>query len=136
MSAPSYWREKKYRYRLIAKYCKKCDKKYYPPRLVCLGCGNNELEDVELPKKGTLITYTWVTQPPKEFADNAPYAIGLIKLDDGTIIFAQLTDVDYEELREGLRVEAVFRKMFEEDDKGLIYYGIKFRPAYFESNVV
>lgn len=128
MGSPSYWREKFYRYRLIAKYCENCNKKYYPPKLSCPLCGNKNLKDVQLPRKGTLVTYTWVTQPTKDFADQAPYVIGLIKLDDGTMIVSQLTDIDIGELSEGIRVEAVFRRMFEEGDSGLIYYGTKFRP--------
>lgn len=129
MGAPSYWREKYYRYKLIAKYCEKCNKKFYPPRFSCLICGNKNLKEIELPRKGTLVTYTWITQPPKEFLLQSPYPIGLIRLNDGTLILAQLTDVDVEELKEGIEVEAVFRKIYEEGDSGLIYYGIKFRPS-------
>lgn len=124
MGSPSYWREKVYRYRLIAKYCENCNKKYYPPKLACPICGNKELKEVQLPRIGTLITYTWVTQPTKDFATQAPYVVGLIKLDDGTLIVSQLTDVEIEELKDGIRVEAVFRRMFEEGDSGLIYYEI------------
>jgi uncharacterized OB-fold protein len=131
MGSPSYWREKVYRYRLIAKYCENCNKKYYPPKLACPICGNKELKEVQLPRTGTLITYTWVTQPTKDFATQAPYVVGLIKLDDGTLIVSQLTDVEIEELKDGIRVEAVFRRMFEEGDSGLIYYGTKFRPCLF-----
>ena len=129
MGSPYYWRERIYRYRLIGKYCEKCDKKYYPPVFACLKCGNTDLKDYQLPRTGTLITYTYITNPPKEFSSYGSYPIGLIKLDDGTLIIAQLTDVELEELKEGIRVEAVFRKMFEEGDSGLIYYGIKFRPV-------
>lgn len=129
MSAPSYWREKIYRYRLIATYCKKCNRKYYPPKQVCLLCGNKDLQEVKLPNTGYLLQYTWVYQTTSEFSKLSPYPLGLIRLEDGTVIIAQLTDVDQTELKEGLKVEAVFRKMFEQGDSGLIYYGIKFRPV-------
>ncbi len=128
MSAPSYWREKAYRYRLIATYCKDCNKKFYPPKYVCIFCGNRNLTEVKLPDKGTLIQFTWVYQSTKEFSKIVPYPIGLIRLDDGTMVIAQLTDVDRVELKEGIRVEAVFRKMHEDGQSGLIYYGTKFRP--------
>ncbi|MDT7891157.1 MAG: Zn-ribbon domain-containing OB-fold protein [Thermoproteota archaeon] len=128
MSAPSYWREKVYRYRLIATYCENCNKKFYPPRPICLYCNNQNLKEVKLPNTGTLLEYTQVFQTFPEFSKLAPYYLGLIKLDDGTIIVAQLTDVERSELKEGIRVEAVFRKMYEDGEAGLIYYGIKFRP--------
>jgi len=129
MSAPSYWREKIYRYRLLASYCEKCNKKYYPPRPTCLYCGNSDLREVKLPNTGTLISFTMVYQTFNQFSKLTPYPVGLIRLDDGTIIVAQLTDIEQSELKEGLRVEAVFRKMYEDGDSGLIYYGIKFRPV-------
>ncbi|HLI45947.1 MAG TPA: Zn-ribbon domain-containing OB-fold protein, partial [Geobacterales bacterium] len=88
MSAPIYWREKLYRYRLVASYCDKCNKKYYPPRPVCLQCGNTELREVKLPNTGTLISFTTVYQTFPEFSKLAPYVIGIIRLDDGTTIVA------------------------------------------------
>ncbi len=129
MSAPSYWREKVYRYRLIATYCESCNKKFYPPKYVCLYCGKKNLKEVKLPEKGTLIHFTWVYQTSKEFSKLAPYPVGLIRLEDGTLVIAQLTDVDHTELKEGIPVEAVFRKMYEDGQSGLIYYSTKFRPS-------
>jgi uncharacterized OB-fold protein len=42
---------------------------------------------------------------------------------------AQLTDVDYEELRPGMEMEAVVRKIAQEGESGIIVYGFKFRPV-------
>lgn len=128
MSAPSYWRERIYRYRLIATFCEKCNRKFYPPKPICLNCGNKKLMEVKLPSTGTLLQFTIVYQTTKEFSKQSPYPIGLIRLDDGTIIISQLTDVELGELKEGIRVEATFRRIYEEGESGLIYYGVKFRP--------
>lgn len=44
------------------------------------------------------------------------------------MLTAQLTDVDPKEVRIGMPVEMVTRKLSVEGDEGLIQYGYKFRP--------
>ncbi|MFP3188038.1 MAG: DNA-binding protein, partial [Sulfolobaceae archaeon] len=50
-----------------------------------------------------------------------------IRLDEGLDIVAPLTDVEANELKEGVRVEAVLRRLRSDSTNGLIQYGIKFR---------
>jgi len=55
--------------------------------------------------------------------------VALVKLDEGPIITAQLTDVDNNAVEIGMPVEMVTRKMRNDgDERGLIVYGYKFRP--------
>ena len=54
--------------------------------------------------------------------------MGLIELDDGTRIIAQVTDTDVNDIKDGIRLEAVFRRYREQGKDGIIEYGIKFRP--------
>ena len=58
-----------------------------------------------------------------------PLIVGLVRLDDGTRVVTQLTDVDPQELRTGMRVEAVFRRVAADEPYGIIAYGVKFRPV-------
>ncbi|MCB0020821.1 MAG: OB-fold domain-containing protein, partial [Anaerolineales bacterium] len=53
----------------------------------------------------------------------------LIKLEEGPIVTAQLTDMDSDELQIGMKVEMVTRKLREDGDEGMIVYGYKFRPS-------
>jgi uncharacterized OB-fold protein len=55
--------------------------------------------------------------------------VALVKLDEGPMVTAQLTDVDDEQLNIGMKVEMVTRKLREEGTDGQIVYGYKFRPA-------
>jgi len=127
-SVPRYWRERRYRYRLIGSECKKCRKRYYPPRKVCLNCGSRELVEVKLAETGKVISYTVIRVLPREFQGLEPYVIALIELDDGTRLLSQLTDVDPEEVSTGIRVVATFRRIKEQSKDGIIEYGIKFKP--------
>lgn len=78
---------------------------------------------------GELYSYSTVTAPPTEMEDCAPYVIALIRLDSGRMILSQLTDCAEEELRIGMRMEMVVRKIREKGKQGLILYGYKFRPS-------
>ncbi len=128
-SVPRYWRERKYRYRLVGSKCVKCGKTFYPPRPVCQGCGSREMEEIKLPEEGKVLTYTVIRSPPAGFELKAPYVIAIVELDDDTRVLAQLTDVEPEEVSIGMRVKAVLRRIREQSPTGIIEYGIKFAPA-------
>ncbi|MCZ7547454.1 MAG: OB-fold domain-containing protein [Anaerolineae bacterium] len=54
--------------------------------------------------------------------------VALVKLDEGPLVTAQLTDLDgAPEI--GMRVEMVTRKLRAEGEEGMIVYGYKFRPC-------
>ena len=129
MPTPSrYWREIPQRYRYEAAKCAKCGFVCFPPRLVCPECGAREFTAVKLAQTGTLVTHTIIRVPPHPFADQSPYAVGIAELDDGVRLMAQVVDCDFEALKVGLRVRLEFRKISEEGESGVIYYGYKFIP--------
>jgi len=126
---PRYWRNLSFKYRLVGWKCNHCGTFHHSKPIVCKRCRSRDFMEVELPKTGRLIAYTIVNSAPKEFNDSSPYIIGLIELDDGTRIISQLTDFKEDELREGVRVEAVFRRIRVNGEQGIIEYGYKFRPT-------
>ncbi|AKG38859.1 MAG: Zn-ribbon domain-containing OB-fold protein [Infirmifilum sp.] len=128
-SVPRAWRERQNKYRLIGGTCKDCGKTFYPYRGICPVCGSSNVEAKKLPETGTIETFSVVRTPPTEFTGQAPYVVALVRLDDGTLVPAQITDVEPEEVQVGMRVEAVFRRYREQGEKGIIEYGIKFRPV-------
>lgn len=128
MSVPRYWREIPYRIRLEAKKCKLCNYVNYPPRSKCLKCGSTEFEKYILPKRGKLLSFSIIRNPPIGFDKKTPYVVGLVELEDGTRLITQITDIDINELKIGMEVEQVFRKITEDGDSGIIQYGVKFRP--------
>lgn len=128
MSVPRYWREIKYRYRLIGERCIRCGSLYYPRRAICPRCGSRELEEYQLRDRGRVISWTVIRNPPKDYEKFAPYVVALVELDDGVRILTQLVDIEPEEVKAGMRVEATFRRIREDGTSGIIEYGYKFRP--------
>ena len=76
---------------------------------------------------GEVYSYTTIYDAPAGFEQYAPYTVALVKLNEGPIVTAQLTDVNKDELAIGLPVEMVTRKLRTDGDEGMIIYGYKFR---------
>jgi uncharacterized OB-fold protein len=67
---------------------------------------------------------------PSGFDSSFPYTVALVKLDEGPMVTAQLTDVDEDSVQIGMPVEMVTRKIRDDgDERGMIVYGYKFRPV-------
>ncbi len=124
------WRLKDQRYRLEGAVCKSCGSKFFPPRQVCAECKSRNLTPYKFSGHGELYSFTTLYQAPLGFEGGVPYAVGMIKLDEGPMIEAQLTDVNPADLKIGQRVEMVTRKLRELGEEGLIVYGYKFRTVH------
>ncbi len=126
IGSPRSWREKPQRYRYEAGKCSGCSKIFFPPRLVCDACGSKTFETQVLAQTGVVETFTIIEVAPSGFTDEAPYAVGIIKLDDGVKVTAQIADCKPEELKLGDKVRLEFRKVTEDGASGILHYGYKF----------
>ncbi|MBE0689942.1 MAG: Zn-ribbon domain-containing OB-fold protein, partial [Anaerolineae bacterium] len=88
---------------------------------------NHQAERFAFSGMGEIYSYTTVQEAPEGFEDQAPYVLALVKLDEGPMITAQITDLDEQPLAIGDRVEMVTRKLTTEGKRGMIVYGYKFR---------
>jgi len=77
---------------------------------------------------GQVYSFSTVYDAPVGYTEYQPYTVALIKLDEGPLVTAQLTDIDSDDVRIGMPVEMVTRKIKEEGESGVIVYGYKFRP--------
>jgi len=125
------WREMPQRYRLEASVCKKCGKRYYPPRLICAECGSRKFETYVLPEEGKLTTFTVIRTPASQFSDQAPYAMGIVKFDDGLQMMGQIADCDIDKLKIGQTVRLEFRKIQVDGSHGVLSYAYKFIPKWY-----
>jgi len=129
MTIPSNWRLQGQRYRMVGEVCDHCGAKLFPPRDVCPECSKPAATPYTFSGKGEVYSYSTIYQAPKGFEEFVPYTVALVRLDEGPMITAQLTDVEAEEVEIGMPVEMITRRMQEDGEDGLIVYGYKFRPV-------
>jgi uncharacterized OB-fold protein len=108
--------------------CVKCGKVFFPPRLVCNGCKARDFETVDLPEEGEVVSFTVIRTAPSGFEDEAPYAIGVIRLGEVQVL-AQIVDCDFEDIKSGGKVRIEFRRIQEDGKSGILCYGYKCVPV-------
>ncbi len=110
MISPKYFREIPQRYRLEAGKCNGCGTAYFPPRLICPECKSKEFTKINLSTEGTLLTHTVVRTGSDKFSQQSPFAVGIVELNDGVKITTQIADVNFDQLKIGLKVKMVFQE--------------------------
>ncbi|MBS1261537.1 MAG: hypothetical protein MAG453_00862 [Calditrichaeota bacterium] len=123
------WREQPQRYRMIANRDRETGRVYFPPRLAAPGNLEAEFEEVQLSGRGTVATFTVIRVAPTPYADLAPYALALVETEEGAKLMCQITDVDPEQVEIGMPVEFEFRRLFDDNEASVIYYGYKAVPV-------
>ena len=130
MEISRHWRLRKQRYGLAGEVCPHCDAKIFPPRDVCPECGLEAKTAYTFSGPGQVYSFTTVYDPPAGYEENAPYTVALVKLEEGPLVTAQLTDLGDQAVEIGAPVEMVTRRLRQDgDERGLIVYGYKFRPV-------
>ena len=95
--------------RLVGQRCPQCAKVYIPPRGSCPMCGIPTEEEVELGQRGTVTSFCIVRVPYPGQMIRPPYVSASILLDGADIPFFHLvSEIPVEDVRMGLRVEAVW----------------------------
>ena len=126
MDLPRYHRLRAAYYRLEGQRCSSCDAVQFPARARCGSCAGSELASHRLSGSGTVYSFTEMATAPDGFAP--PHLMALVRLEEGILLAAQLTDVEPEEIEIGMPVEMVTRRLREHGPRGFLVYGYKFRP--------
>jgi len=108
---------------LLASRCANCGDVQCPPRTICPNCWSDKVEGIEMSGKGVLRTYTIVniglTQMIEAGYDRfKPYCAGLVELEEGPVVSAQILGVDVlqpESIKIGTPVQAVFVERGKDD---------------------
>ncbi len=122
------WRLRNQRYRLEGEICDHCGGLIFPPRDICPECKQPAKTVQPLSGRGQVYTFSTVYSAPEGFEAYAPYTVALIRLEEGPMVTAQLTDVTPGEVEIGMPVEMVTRRLRTYGEEGPIVYGYKFRP--------
>ncbi len=102
--------------RLLVQQCTGCGACHFPARDSCPVCLGTDMDWSDATGHATLFSFTvmhHVYDP--SFADEVPYAVAAVKLDEGPLIISNVVDCPPTELTIGMPLEVVF----DEIDEGL-----------------
>jgi 3-oxo-4,17-pregnadiene-20-carboxyl-CoA hydratase alpha subunit len=100
----AFWFEGARMHRLLIQRCAHCGTLRHPPRPMCAECRSYEWDVVDASGRGTVYSYV-VNHYPQVPAFDYPLAVGLIELEEGTRLVANVIDIDPSEIHIGMPVE-------------------------------
>ncbi len=102
--------------RIMGNRCRGCGRVHLPPRQICSGCGGRDLEWMEIQGRGKLQAFTVIHVPPTRMRGRHPYAVGIVKFEEGPSISGLILDI---RRGEGLEVGAEVEPLIAREDDGL-----------------
>ena len=103
----AFWFEGARAHRLLIQHCTSCGTLRHPPLPACAVCGSLEWDTVESSGRGTVYSYV-VVHYPQVPSFEYPLPIGLIELEEGTRVVANLDGVELDAIAIGMAVQAEF----------------------------
>jgi hypothetical protein len=103
--------------KIMSTVCRKCGKRYYPPRADCSECMSSDMDWKELKGEGTLVTFTKVYVAPGHFAVRQPMMpfssvafeptpIGILEVEGGMRVMGWIPKVDLKKIHVGMKMRA------------------------------
>ena len=90
--------------RLSAIRCGGCGELAIPPKELCPNCHERRWELVPLHGTGSVASFTVIRIPPRGRLAEAPYAVAVVKLDEGVSLLGRIVDIPLDALTAGLSV--------------------------------
>jgi uncharacterized OB-fold protein len=100
---------------LVVQRCRSCGVRRFPPRDKCSHSHGREADWVPSAGRGKILTWNVMHQVYHPgFANEVPYAVVLVELDDGGRMISNVVGLPNERLEIGLPVEVTFEKLSDE----------------------
>ena len=100
----AFWFDATKEHKLVIQRCASCSVLRHPPRPRCDKCGSYDWDTLEASGKGTIYSFVVVHFPQVPSFDY-PLPIGLIALEEGTRLVANLVGIAPEDVKVGMAVE-------------------------------
>ena len=112
------------RHQLVVQRCGTCGLLRFPPRELCSRCWSRDADWTPVSGRGEVFSFYWMHQVYHPgFAADVPYAVVVVKLEEGPHIVSNVVGCTREQLRIGMPVVATF------EDAGDAVTLPKFRAA-------
>lgn len=114
LESKEFWEGCK-RHELLIQRCRDCGSYRHYPRLLCPKCNSENTEWVKVSGKGQVYTWAVAVQPfHPGFAEDVPYAMVIVELEEGVRLMTNIMDSRPEDLYIGMPVKVVFDDVTEE----------------------
>jgi len=107
------------------KKCDKCGFLQHDSHIRCLKCKNANFSIITALETCTLLTYTILRAPPKEFREKESYALGVVEFENGLKALGQITTQD--DLKIGMILIPIYQKICNDLDGQEIFTHV-FKP--------
>jgi len=109
--------------KLLIQKCSDCDVLRHPPRPMCGQCQSTNWQSIEASGKGSVHSYTVLHHPMIPGYD-LPLPVGLIDLEEGVRMVANVKGCEVDDIHIGMKVECVFEDV-DESMKLPFFYAVK-----------
>jgi uncharacterized OB-fold protein len=96
--------------KLMAARCNNCGTVILPPRPACSKCLSKDLHWIPVDNECKLLTYTMIHVSPKEFESKVPYALGIVKFNEGGQLLGMIRDIEPDKLQVGMTLRMGFER--------------------------
>jgi uncharacterized OB-fold protein len=90
--------------RLTGIRCGGCGELAIPPKEFCATCQKRDWRPVPLAGSGTIVSHTVIRVAPRGRGGEVPYAVVVVRLDEGVSLLGRAVDIPFEALKSGLPV--------------------------------
>jgi uncharacterized OB-fold protein len=90
--------------RLTAIRCGACGELAIPPKELCPACQASRWQTVTLNGTGVIASFTVIRIPPRGRQPEAPYAVAVVRLDEGVSLLGRVVEIPPDALKSGLAV--------------------------------
>ena len=94
--------------------CNTCSKAVFYPRSICPHCHSDTLSWIVASGAGSIYSYTVAHQGFGAFAEDVPFVVAIIELEEGTRMMSRIVDTPYERIVVGAKVQVTFERVSED----------------------
>ncbi|MBA2681618.1 MAG: Zn-ribbon domain-containing OB-fold protein [Ktedonobacteraceae bacterium] len=94
--------------------CDACSKTVFYPRSICPHCHADQLSWMVASGKGTIYSYTVAHQGFGLFAEDAPFVVTIVELEEGVRMMSRIVDAPRERVVVGAGVRVTFESVSED----------------------
>ena len=88
---------------LLVSVCESCGHRWLPPLATCPRCASRAITTATAAPTGALYSWTVIHRAADPvYADEVPYAVGLVELADGARLYGRVVGVPHDDLTPGL----------------------------------